>query len=184
MKKWIVRVLGGFAGILFLAVVVLAAMGLRQDAGVSVASVEIATSPETVWPWLVENEKFKQWVGWVVGVEVLNPEVTGVGRRTVTLMEEPGSPERVRIEAVWTEVARPTRFSADVRFPGLFTGTQTHALTDLGNGRTRVQTETRIHYDAWFVRLLEPIATPSSTGKIESDLLALKKLVEADSNSR
>jgi uncharacterized protein YndB with AHSA1/START domain len=179
MKKWLLRIVGGFVGVLVLAVAALALMGLRQDAGVSIASIEIAATPEQIWPWIEEPEKFKRWVGWVVSVDVANPEVQGVGRKTVVMMNEPSSPEPVRIESIWTEYQPPTKFSADVSFPGLFTGSQTHQLTDLGNGRTRMQTESRIHYDAWYVRLIEPLATPSSTSKLESDLATLKPLVEA-----
>jgi hypothetical protein len=38
--------------------------------------------------------------------------------------------------------------------------------------------ESRIRYTPWLVRLLEPLATPSATSKLDQDLAALKALVE------
>ena len=102
MKRWAIRVLIGLAAAIALAVAVLAAMGLRQEAGVPRASIDIKASREQLWPWIEEAERFKQWVSLVTSVEVLNPDVKGVGRRTVVLMNEPRSPEPVRIESVWT----------------------------------------------------------------------------------
>ncbi len=178
MKKWLVRVLAGTVGVLVLLVAVLALMGQREDAGLSLASIEISAPTEQVWRWIEEPDKFKQWVGWVTSVEVLNSEVNGVGRKTVVLMNEPGSSELVRIESVSTAYDPPRHFSADVALPGFFTGSQSYQLTDLGGGLTRVQLESRIHYTMWMVRLLEPVATPSSTPKLEQDLVTLKSKIE------
>jgi hypothetical protein len=94
-------------------------------------------------------------------------------------MKSPGSAELVRIESTLTEHAPPERLAAQVVSPGLFTGSQTYQLTDLGQERTRVDVTTRVHYNSALVRLLEPLMTPSSTGKIEADLAMLKKLAEA-----
>jgi hypothetical protein len=124
------------------------------------------------------EDKFKQWVGWVTDVQVLNPEVTGVGRKTIVLMNEPNSPERVRLESTWTAYMPPAHLAVDVTLPGLFNGAQSHTLTNLDSGRTRVETKTRIRYTSWFIRLLEPVVTPSSTRKQEQDLAKLKALVE------
>jgi uncharacterized protein YndB with AHSA1/START domain len=177
--SWVLRILLGLIGILVVAVGVLALMGTRRDAGVSRASVEIQAPREQVWSWIVEPQKFKRWVGWVVDVETINP-VMGVGHRDVVIMNEPGSPEPVRLETSWTEYAPPDRFAADVAFPGLFTGSQSYQLTALGQNRTRLEITTRIHYTSALVRLFEPLATPSSTRKIESDLATLKPLAEGD----
>jgi hypothetical protein len=65
-----------------------------------------------------------------------------------------------------------------VEVPGLFTGAQTYELTSLDNGRTRVEIRSRIRYTSWIVRLFEPMATPSSTKKLDQDLSTLKGLVE------
>jgi uncharacterized protein YndB with AHSA1/START domain len=177
MKKWLIRIMVGLVGAVVLAAVVLWLMGLRQDAGVSRASVEINAPREQVWPWVEEGDKNKKWIGWVVDVQPVN-SVTGVGQKRVVLMNEPGSPRPVRLEAEFTEYNPPARLSADVTIPGLFTGSQGYELTDLGNGRTRVEIVNRIHYTSWFVRLFEPMATPSATSKIERDLAALKTQVE------
>jgi uncharacterized protein YndB with AHSA1/START domain len=176
--KWVVRIGGGIVAVLVLALVVLVVMGLRENAGLSVSSVEINAPPERVWQWIEDPDKFKQWVSWTIEVQSLTPDVKGVGARTLVLMKEPGSPEPVRIESVCTQYAPPMRFSADVRFPGLFDGSQSYQLTGLTGGRTRIQIDTRIRYTAWLVRLLEPLATPQSTSKLDQDLATLKKLIE------
>jgi uncharacterized protein YndB with AHSA1/START domain len=182
MKRWVLRILLGLAGVLVVATSVLALMGIRQDAGVSRASAEIKAPREQVWLWIEEPDKFKQWVGWVVDIQTIN-SVKGVGHRDIVIMNEPGSQERVRIESTWTEYAPPDRFAASAVFPGLFTGSQSYKLTDLGQGRSRLEITSRIHYTSPLIRLFEPLATPSSTRKIESDLARLKTLAEAESNS-
>jgi hypothetical protein len=180
MKIWLPRILLGLVGIVIAVASVLALMGRRQDAGVSRSSVEIDASREQLWPWLEEPEKFKQWISWVVEVQVINP-AEGVGRKAVVMMKSPGAAELVRIESTLTEHAPPDLLAADIVSPGLFTGSQTYQLTDLGQGRTRVDVTNRIQYTSAFFRLLEPLTTPSSTGKIKNDLAALKSLVEAES---
>jgi hypothetical protein len=62
--------------------------------------------------------------------------------------------------------------------PGIFTGSQTYQLTDLGGARTRVEIASRIRYTSWFARLLEPVLTPSATCKLAQDLATLKTEVE------
>jgi uncharacterized protein YndB with AHSA1/START domain len=179
MKIWLPRIILGFFGLVIAVTCVLALMGRRQDAGVSRSSVEINASREQLWPWLDEPDKFKRWVSWVVEVQTVNP-ARGVGRQTVVMMQSPGSSELVRIEATLTEHAPPQRLAADIVSPGLFSGSQNFQLTDLGQGRTRVDVTNRIHYTSALVRLLEPLMTPSSTGKIDGDLSMLKKLAEAE----
>jgi uncharacterized protein YndB with AHSA1/START domain len=179
MKIWLPRILLGLVGVVIAVASVLALMGRRQDAGLSRTSAEINVSPEQLWPWLDEPDKFKQWVSWVVEVQVTHP-VTGVGRQAVVMMQSPGSSELVRIETTLTEHAPPHRLAADIVSPGLFTGSQTFQLTDLGQGRARVDVTNRIHYTSALVRLFEPLMTPSSTGKIDGDLAMLKKLAEAE----
>jgi uncharacterized protein YndB with AHSA1/START domain len=177
MKKWILRGLLGLAGLLALLAGGLALMAQRADAGVSRAAIEIAATPEALWPWFNEPDKYRQWVGWVTNVEIVNPELPGVGRKAVTTMREPGSAEPVRVESVVSVYEQPHRIVADIALPGFFTGSQTVRLVDL-NGRTRVEMENRIHYTMAIVRLLEPLATPSATAKLEQDLAALKSVAE------
>ena len=93
-------------------------------------------------------------------------------------MNEPGSPQPIRIDVVWTGYTPPAQYAVDVAFPGIFTGSQTYQLTDLGGTRTRVEIASRIHYTSWFTRLLEPLVTPSATRKLEQDLGTLKTQVE------
>jgi uncharacterized protein YndB with AHSA1/START domain len=179
MKIWIPRVLLGLVAVIIATVSVLALMGRRQDAGVSRASIELDASPEEIWSWLIDPDKFKQWVSWVVEVQVITP-VQGVGRQTVVLMKSPGSTEPVRIEVTITEHAPPRRLAATIVSSGLFTGTQTYQLTDLAQGRTRLEVINHIRYATAPLRLLAPLTTPSATRKTEGDFATLKRLVEAE----
>jgi len=62
------------------AVVTLLILGQRKDAGHMHGSIEIAASPQQLFPWLVEGDKLKQWVSWLVEVRVPDPTVHGVER--------------------------------------------------------------------------------------------------------
>ena len=169
----------GLVGLVLLAVGVLAAMGQRADAGVSRVTVEIEAPMETVWEWLEEDAKFRQWVSWVESVEYLNPDVKGVGRRTVVEMKEPGQAEAVRVEAVTTSYDPPRSVASEIRAEGVFTGTEMYRLTALDGGRTRVEVENRIRYTPWLFRLIEPLATPMADEKLRGDMASLKAHVEA-----
>ena len=177
MKKWLIGILGGLAGAAALATATLWLMGRRQDAGVSRASVEINAPREQVWPWIEEGDKSKKWIGWVVGVADAN-SLNGIGHKRVVLMNEPSSPNPLRLEVEFTEFNPPERLMARVAIADLFTGSQRYELTELDTGRTRVELVNRIHYTSWLVRLFEPLATPSATRKIEQDLASLKTQVE------
>ena len=78
--KWIGIVL---AALLILPVVTLLILGQRKDAGHLHGSIEIAASPQQLFPWLVEGDKLKQWVSWLVEVRVPDPTVHGVGASTL-----------------------------------------------------------------------------------------------------
>src|SRR5882724_5260064 len=83
--KWIGIVL---AALLILPVVTLLILGLRKDAGHLHESIEIAASPQQLWPWLEDGDKLKQWVGWLVEVQVSGPSQHGVGASHVWVMKD------------------------------------------------------------------------------------------------
>jgi len=60
--KWILRIAGGFAALLVIAVALLFALAHRADAGRVHVSTEINASAQQLWPWLNDQDKLKQWV--------------------------------------------------------------------------------------------------------------------------
>jgi uncharacterized protein YndB with AHSA1/START domain len=171
--KWIVRVVLGVAALLLLAAGTLFAVGLRSDAGLTRVSVEIARPPEKVWPWLKEPDKLKAWVGWLV--EIHQPSAD----KYQWFMEDPNNGnQREEVDAVVTANEPPHRLALHIATPGAFDGDQSYILTDLGGGRTRLDTEGRYHYDVWMARLMEPVITHESTKKMVDDLARMKAKIE------
>ena len=66
-----------------------------------------------------------------------------------------------------------------VEVPGSFNGDVLYTLTDLGNGRTRVEQDGRFTYDSKLVSLMEPLLTPDAMRKMFDDMKRLKEKVEA-----
>lgn len=179
--RWVVIIVGGLAGILLLAVAVLAALGFRPGAGRVAGTIEVARAPADVWPWIVEGERQKEWVGWLTEVHDLNPGVEGVGARYKWVMIDPTmNNQRVEIDGEVT-AHEPGRLStARLDSPGMFSGHATYELTDLGGARTRVEyvSEFRMQNGLW--RLLEPVVTPQARRKAVDDLERMKERIESE----
>jgi hypothetical protein len=62
----------------------------------------------------------------------------------------------------------------------MFEGDVLYKLTDLGNGRTRVEQDGRYRYESRLTKLLEPMITPDAMRKVVADLNRLRQLVEAE----
>jgi hypothetical protein len=182
--KWVLRIAGGFLALLILAVVVLVALGHRTNAGRIHVSAEVNASAEQIWPWLSEGEKAKQWVSWLVEVRPVTSTPSGVGAKEVWVMrDENNGGRRVEVEGICTEYQRPTRLGVQLSSSGMFDGLQTYRLTNLGNGRTRLDVDGQFHFPQWFAALMEPVVTPSAEKKLEGDVARLKSLVERGANN-
>ncbi len=171
--KWVWRVLIGVAILMLLGVGTLLALGARSDAGVMRSSVEIATPPATLWPWLTDSEKLKAWVGWLVEVREIGPH------HDVWVMEDRNNGNaRVEIDGVSTLEDPPHRLEAHTRTADQFEGDEAFVLTDLG-GKTRLDMTSRFRFSMWFARLMEPVITHEAHAKMIEDLARLKSKVEA-----
>jgi uncharacterized protein (TIGR03067 family) len=171
--KWVWRVLLGLIGLLVLGLVTLLALGARSDAGMMRASVEIARTPATVWPWLQDPEKLKAWVGWLVEVRQTGPD------REVWVMEDRNNGNmRVEILGVTTAKDQPRRLAVHTTTPGEFDGDHSYVLTDLG-GRTRLEMEEHFHFSERLAQLMEPLITHEARVKMVDDLARLKSLIES-----
>lgn len=181
--KWIGIVL---AVLLILPVVTLLVLGQRKDAGHLHRSIEIAASPEQLWPWLEDGDKLKQWVSWLVDVRVPDPASHGVGASKVWVMkDENNGGMQMQIIAKNREYAPPSRLVLQISTDKEeFTGENVYELVDLGNGRTRLEMDSRYRFANWFANLMEPVITPSARKKMVADADRLKSMVESKAEVR
>jgi uncharacterized protein YndB with AHSA1/START domain len=176
--KWVLRIVGGFFVVILLAVAVLFIMGHRTNAGRIHASAELNGLPDQVWPWLNEGEKLKQWVSWLVEVRGWESGA-GVGAKRVWVMrDENNGGALMEIEGKCSEYAPPARLTVQLSSGGVFDGQQAYRLTDIGNGRTRLEVDSSYHFSPWLARLMEPVITPAAEKKMVGDVARLKSLME------
>jgi len=177
--KWVVRIIGGLAAIILLAVVVLFALGRRSEAGHIHAAIEIAASRDQVWQWVNDPDKLKQWISWLVEVRSDPAHPSGVGARRVLVMrDENNGGQLMEIEGTCREYSPPQRLTIDMSSAGAFDGNQTYLLTELANGRTHIEVDSHYHFGIWFARLMEPIITHFAEQKMQMDIARLKELAE------
>ena len=183
--KWIVRIAGGLVLVLAAGAVLLLIMGHRANAGRAHASTEISASPAQIWPYLNEGDKLKQWVSWLVEVRVPDPTVHGVGASSVWVMkDENNGGALMQIVAKNREYAPPSHLVIQISVEGEFTGENVYELVDLGNGRTRLEMDSRYRISNWFANLLEPVVTPAARKKMVADEARLKSIVESKAEVR
>jgi uncharacterized protein YndB with AHSA1/START domain len=175
--KWLGWGVAGLLGLVLVMACVLWVLGRRDEAGRIQASIDIGRSPAEVWAWITEPKKEKAWVSWLV--EVKGDGQTKAGSRQVWVMEDRNNNnQRMEIESVATAVEPGHRLDVRLSAPGMFSGDAVYTLTDLGNGRTRLSTDSRYRYDMAFARLMEPLITPSARKKFVEDLARLRTLAE------
>ena len=178
--KWVIRIVGGLVAVLLLSVLGLWIASNRRDAGRMRGSIEIARPPEDIWAWLSEPEKLTQWVSWLAEVQVDSttaPE--GIGHRETWIMDDPRMKEKFPVPGTITVWDPPVQMGVHVLAPNAFEGDVLYKLTDLGNGRTRLEEDGRFRYLDRFAALMEPMVTPEAMRKMFDDMNRLKVLVEA-----
>lgn len=178
--KLALRIGGAIVAVLLIGVAGLWIASNRRDAGRMRASVEIERAPEEIWPWITEPEQLTQWVGWLAEVK---PDTTtpaeGIGHRATWVMDDPRAKGKVLVPGMITVWDPPDQMGVHVEVPGEFKGDVLYTLTDLGNGRTRVEQDGRYTYESRLVSLLEPLLTPDAMRKTFDDMKRLKEKVEA-----
>jgi uncharacterized protein YndB with AHSA1/START domain len=178
--KWLLRGLGATAALVVICVVALLIMGRRSDAGEVNTAIEINRPPVVVWPWITQPEKQKKWVSWLVDIRPLN-QAQGVGAREVWIMRDANNGNReMEIIGEVTELNPPKSVAVKLWSEGRFDGTARYDLTDIGNGRTRMESTGKYHYSQAFARLLEPFISPQAKKKMDLDLTTLKAQIEAE----
>jgi len=172
--KILKRLLLIIAGVLVLGVGILLAMGARSEAGVLRSTIEIARTPEQVWPWLTEPERLKSWISWTAEAKRIDDK-----RMTMIMHDANNNNAPMVINDEIIEMDRPRGFTLRLSSEGAFTGESKFKLTDLG-GRTRVESVSRFEFKHWFAKLCEPLITPSAAKKQEMDYAKLKELIEKE----
>ncbi len=178
--RWLATIGRALLGLVLVSLLVLVLLGYREGARRIQGTTEIARPPAEVWPWIVGEDHVKQWVSWLTEVHDLTPGQEGVGARRRWVMIDPTmNNQRVEIDAEYTAFDPPRVSAMRLDSPGMFTGTGTYTLVDLGDGHTRVNYESEFSMVQWIARLFEPLITPQARKKAIQDLARLKELAEA-----
>ncbi len=177
MKWWkLIAVMG--AVIIGGSFLVLFILGRLPNADHFQTSTEINAPPAKVWAFLDNEQNMKQWVSWLVDVKRSGPQGAG-SVLTLTMKDANNGGQMMTFDSHCTEYVPGSRMSEKMGGPE-FDGTETYILTDLGNGRTRLDTDSRFHFTQWFAELMSPLILPAARSKQVGDLEHFKALVEAD----
>lgn len=182
MKKLIV-VLSALVAFPLLAGGALWLYGMRGDTGRNGASIEIARPPQVVWPYVTRFEQIKKWNA---GLEQITPSDAPltVGARATVLARGRPEEEPLSLQQELTYVEAPKRlaFTLSTRQQGMGFDQRVEYRLEERNGGTRVSFVGEATYFG-FIRLLEPVVTAVAQAKLEKDLLALKKIVEQETQA-
>jgi carbon monoxide dehydrogenase subunit G len=168
MKKWIITAALALTGTLILLWILGGRMAeYRAQAG-------IAATPAQIYPYLVEPDRLKQWLGGLVESTPLTEGGTRVGARSREIVEENG--RRFELESLVLDVRTNELLVVEISGSmGLMRSE--YRLTGEG-ARTRVHHIMNARYKG-FIRLLAPFIKGMVQRKIEGDLERLRQAVEA-----
>jgi carbon monoxide dehydrogenase subunit G len=180
--KWLLLIGGGLVALIILALIILKLLGLRSDAGRVHHAVEINRAPAQVFRWINEPERLKQWISWLVEIRpVPGAPAAGVGAKEIFVMNDPNMKQKIEMESEVTAHEPDRKVSVKIQAAMGFTGTADYLLTPIGEGKTRLEYDSRFEYHHWMAALFEPLVTPQAKAKLEGDMATLKRLVEAES---
>ncbi len=135
-------------------------------------SVEIARPPEDVFPWLLEEDKVRQWTTGLRGYERLDGGPVGTGSRFRQVLEVSG--EHITVEMEVTAYEPPRRAESRFELRGIDV-VNTYALT----GATTLTQTLDPSGGGFKGRLLIPIIQPHLERKLQADLAALQALLQS-----
>jgi uncharacterized protein YndB with AHSA1/START domain len=179
--KWVKRGLLVVIGLPIFLLGLLLAAGLRPEAGKHAAEVSIAARPAAVFAHFSDADRLREWTG-SDRVEALTPPPLAVGSRLRFFSTSRGGsrnellaevremvPGRSLILSFHTPPGAPLRFEHVSRFD----------LEETETG-TRVVVAGTTRYEGFWLRALEPLATPSVEKRARSNLGRLKRIVESE----
>jgi carbon monoxide dehydrogenase subunit G len=162
-------IIGGSVAIVFL-------LGRLPNAGRIQTSTEINAPREKVWAFLDNEQNMKQWVSWLVDVKQAGPRGPNAVL-TLTMRDENNGGQVMTFNSRCIEYVPGTKMTEKMESTE-FDGTQSYLLTDLGNGRTRLDIDGNFHFPNWFANFMTPLIMPAAKSKMVGDLEHLKSIVE------
>lgn len=175
IAKWV-----AIAAALFIGVMTL--LSLRPNAGRNDYTILIDRPPAEVFPWITEPYRLTRWVD---GLESSIPvsgdsAIRGAKSRETILVNGKRYTFISEIVAIKRDTLMVVRIVSE---PPGFSVNATYELSPADAG-TRLHYSGRADYASAFGRAMEPIVTPQSQGKVESDMKRLKELIESQPGSR
>ncbi len=138
-------------------------------------AIDIAASPNEVFPWLIEPDLLARWIGGFVSSEALTDPPTRVGSRSRDVLDEKG--RRLVIETEITEFVADRRLSVHIRYD-MGESDDQYDLEPVGRG-TRLTYVSDLRLKS-LMRLLSKAISPQLRARAERDLASLRDLFEAD----
>lgn len=136
------------------------------------ATIEIAATPGDVFPYLIEPDRLRQWVGGFVESRPLTSGEIGVGTRSIDVFTERGREMRMETEILKFEPGRLLEVA--IAMPGM------KAVSEYrldGGARTAV-THTQTVTFRGIAKLMAPFIGGSLRRRMAEDLARLKTAVE------
>ena len=138
-------------------------------------SVEIALAADELWPWLVEPERLKRWVGGLRQFVPMDEGEPRAGARSTQTILVGGREWKLLSEIVRYEP--PRRFEVRSEHAS-FNVTQAYSLDAAGDG-TRLSCRVETRFRGVFGRMMGAAAGAQGQRKLADDLARLKELAEA-----
>lgn len=167
--KLLVYLGGALLIVLALAIGGLLMAGGASGRGRNKITIDIARPAADVFPWLVEPDKRKQWIGFLKSTE-------RVGENQVRdTIEDHGTVFTLPFSVA--ERSAPHRLRVNAVTP-YFDMAMDHRLEE-ADGRTRLTLEIDTQYKMWFAKLMSPVVTRDAQKTWEEYGGKLKQLLEA-----
>ncbi|HLL53934.1 MAG TPA: SRPBCC family protein [Myxococcaceae bacterium] len=161
--------------LLGLSVAAMAVTGWPRGVVTNVAEVQLSAPPAAVFPFLVEPERLKAWLGGLSESVPLTEGGPRVGARSREVVTEGG--ERVEMVTEITRYERNRLMAVHITADG-FTMDATYQLWE-SSGGTKLRYEAETKFEPVMFRLLAPLIQPEVQQKLERDLRRLKQLAES-----
>ena len=137
------------------------------------ASIEIDAPPEAIFPFLVEPERLKRWVGGFVEARPLTEGAVGRGSKSIDVIRENGREMQMHTEI--TRYEPPGALSVAIRAPGMDAVSE-YRLEGRDGGATASHSQD-VRYSG-ILRLVGPFVGGAVRRKMREDLQRLKAAVE------
>ena len=143
-------------------------------------TIDIDAPPATVFKWIYEAERNKQWLPNLVDARLVHEEPGHIGNRFHQVYVENG--RRIEMDGIVIAFEQDRHLACEIKGP--FDLSVDYRLEDLGGGRTRVTQHSTLRFRGMFMKLigtlLGPMMRKMAAKNSESAFGKLKQLAEAD----